>query len=226
MISLSLIAAIFLILGISFVYRESKTLKMPFSRTIVFLIVLYSDLPRSLFLYLRDQNVSSKQGYNIFNDPVVRTLFTFRIFLWISKREYQLIATLIQCDLSKHFDIYRKMHCYMTKLHMYDEMYYIYEASKSRKDVNIFLLNFLNCLFEYTCNFWNRIPEILRDKTYDRECGICLEKKKVIVSECGHCACIKCFKRLQNCHICRTPIDDSKLITLENALEERRHVYT
>jgi hypothetical protein len=156
----SFLIAIFLILGIGFIYQESKILKMPFSRTIVFLIMLYRDLPRSLFLYLRDQNVSCNMRYNLMNDRVVRDLFTFRIFLWISKRKYQLIATLIQCDLSNNFQIYRKLHSFAMKHKMFNEAYYIYEASKSRKDVNIFLLNFLNRTFAYTCNFWNSLTEL------------------------------------------------------------------
>lgn len=164
--------AIFLIFGIGVIYQESKILKMPFSRTMVFLVTLYSDLPRSLYLYLRDQKVSRKMRYNILNDRVVRDLFTFRILLWISKRKYDLIATLIQCDLSKHFDIYRKIHCYMMKHQMFNEAYYIYEASKSRNDVNILLLNFLNNLFEYTCDFWIYTRELFRSRKHDRECQI------------------------------------------------------
>lgn len=227
-----LLIAIFLIFGIGVIYQESKILKMPFSRTIVFLLTLYSDLPRSLYLYLRDQKVSRKMRYNILNDRVVRDLFTFRILLWISKRKYDLIATLIQCDLSNHFDIYRKIHCYMMKHQMFNEAYYLYEASKSRNDLNILLLNFLNNLFEYTCdfwdcicNFWNCIPEILRDKTYDKECQICCEKHRMIVSECGHCACIQCFERMSDCPFCRMPIDHSKLITLEEAIKNGIPVY-
>lgn len=168
--------AIFLIFGIGVIYQESKILKMPFSRTMVFLVTLYSDLPRSL--YLRDQKVSRKMICNILNDRVVRDLFTFRILLWISKRKYDLIATLIQCDLSKHFDIYRKIHCYMMKHQMFNEAYYIYEASKSRNDVNILLLNFLNTLFEYTCDFWIYTRELFRSRKHDRECINCCEKNE------------------------------------------------
>ena len=38
------------------------------------------------------------------------------------------------------------------------------------------------------------------------ECGICLERPKNMVFQCGHCACATCSEKLKDCHVCRTKI--------------------
>jgi len=84
----------------------------------------------------------------------------------------------------------------------------------------------LKSSLEYACNLWIYIQDLFKDKTHHRECIICCEKRPAIVSECGHCACIQCFEILDNCHICRIPIDHSELMNLKDALQIGRPVFT
>lgn len=40
----------------------------------------------------------------------------------------------------------------------------------------------------------------------DTSCAICLDRKKQIAFFCGHQVCVQCSPGIQNCHICRKPI--------------------
>jgi hypothetical protein len=79
--------------------------------------------------------------------------------------------------------------------------------------------------FENACNFWIYIQELLKDKTHHRKCKICYRERLMIVAVCGHSTCLQCFEKMDDCPICRMPIDHSKLITLEEAEKNRIPVY-
>jgi hypothetical protein len=84
----------------------------------------------------------------------------------------------------------------------------------------------LTNLFEDACDFWIYIQDLVRNKTHYRECSICCRMCPVIVSECGHCACIQCFEKMRKCQVCRTPINHSKLMQFKDALQIGSPVFT
>ena len=79
--------------------------------------------------------------------------------------------------------------------------------------------------FEEACDFWIYIQDLLKDKTHYRECKICYRERLMIVAVCGHSTCLQCFEKMDDCPICRMPIDHSKLITLEKAIKNGILIY-
>ncbi len=77
----------------------------------------------------------------------------------------------------------------------------------------------LYSVFEFLCRL------NVKKKFVWSECWICRNDRPVIVSECGHCACIQCFEQMSKCPVCRESIDPSKLMHLKNAAEVGRNVF-
>jgi len=154
--------------------------------------------------------------------PIIFVCFVFHIVNHDSKILEMSHAKSIQW-ISKYY-ITKKIipAFYLKKLHVLRIRKYFFMINDSIYNLLIryryigYTLDRITCILE---NFF-------RDNQYDRLCPICIEICESKVTGCGHCVCHSCLSQIKNCPICRETIDASQIISLCDASEAGRRVYT